>query len=381
VTVGKLFSALFGFEYKWMMAIGAVFVIAYTFLGGFMAESISDFLQAIVMFVALIAVLGFGIFAAGGVETVAANISSIPGFVDFFGMAAPVTQDVGGVATQVVENGVPLFGESTPYALLTILSTMSWGLGYFGMPQVLLRFFAIRKVKEIRRSRIIAIVWCVISLAVAVCIGLMGRSLFPTAHLTSGGAENIFITFATFLFHPIVAGIVMSGILAAAMSSSDSYLLIAASAVSKNVFKGLIYKKATEKQIMLVTRIALAAIAIIGIIIALDENSVIFNIVSFAWAGFGATFGPIMLFSLFWKRTNTAGAVAGMLSGGITVFVWKLVVREYCVDWGLSFLNIYELLPAFLLSCLFIVVVSLITKRPSKAIEEEFELAKTIEME
>ena len=166
----------------------------------------------------------------------------------------------------------------------------------------------------------------------------------------------------------------MAGILAATISSSDSYLLIAASAISKNLYQGVIKKDATDKQVMTVSRITLLAVALIGIIIALDENSVIFGIVSFAWAGFGATFGPLMLFSLFWKRINRAGAIAGMLSGGLTVFIWKLVLNPL----GGVF-AIYELLPAFIISCIFIVVVSLLTKEPSAEIQEEFELAKTVE--
>jgi sodium/proline symporter len=168
----------------------------------------------------------------------------------------------------------------------------------------------------------------------------------------------------------------MAGILAATMSSSDSYLLIAASAFSKNIFQGLFKKNATDKQVMLMSRITLIVLSVIGVIIAIDENSVIFQIVSFAWAGFGATFGPLVLFSLFWKRTTRAGAIAGMLSGGIVVFVWKLLLKPMGGVFG-----IYELLPAFIVSCIFIVVVSLLTKKPSKEIEEDFEAAKSGEIE
>jgi len=173
--------------------------------------------------------------------------------------------------------------------------------------------------------------------------------------------------------NPFFAGIMMSGILAATMSSSDSYLLIAASAFSRNIFKGLIKKNATEKQIMTVSRITLLSVAVIGILIALDENSIIFKIVSFAWAGFGATFGPIMLFSLFWKRTNRTGAIAGMLGGGGMVFLWKLVIRPIGGVFG-----IYELLPAFIFSCIMIVAVSLLTEKPSKEIQDEFDAVKAM---
>lgn len=370
VTCGKLFSTLFGFSYESMMIAGAVFVVFYTFLGGFLAESTSDFMQSIVMIIALVALFVIATISAGGVGQIAENVKSIPGFFEFFGIAQPTVVD----GVQQVSNGTALFGDSAGYGLLTILSTLSWGLGYFGMPQVLLRFMAIRKVSELNASRRIATTWAVISMAAAVMIGIIGRVLYPDALLSSGQAESIFILLATNLLPPLLAGLAMAGILAATISSSDSYLLIAASAFSKNLFQGVLKKDATDKQVMTVTRIVLLLIAILGVVIASDESSVIFKIVSFAWAGFGATFGPIMLFSLFWKRTTIEGAVAGMLAGGISVFVWKLVLRPMG-----GVLGIYELLPAFLIACLFIVFVSLVTAEPSKEIQEEFEKAKTYE--
>lgn len=371
VTCGKLFNTMFGIDYRIMMLVGALFVIIYTFLGGFLAESASDFMQAILMVFALGVILITGTVKAGGIGAVAENVKSIPGFVEFFGIAQPALEN----GVQKVTDGKAIF-ESTAgaYSPLNALSMLAWGLGYFGMPQVLLRFIAIRKADELKMSRRIAITWCVISLIAAVSIGIIGRSLYPTALLTKSGAENIFIVMSRSMLPPILAGVVMAGILAATISSSDSYLLIAASAISKNLYQGVIKKNASDKEVMMVSRITLLAVALAGIIIALDENSVIFVIVSFAWAGFGATFGPLMLFSLFWKRMNRAGAIAGMLAGGITVFVWKLLLNPL----GGVF-AIYELLPAFLVSCLFIVVVSLATKEPSLEIQEEFERAKTIE--
>ena len=253
-------------------------------------------------------------------------------------------------------------------ASFSVLSAVAWGLGYFGMPQVLLRFMAIRSEGELTRSRRIAIVWVLISLTVAVFIGIVGRALYPLALTTESSAENVFIVLATGLLPPVLAGLVMAGILAATISSSDSYLLIAASAFAKNIYQGLMHKKATDKQVLFISRAALLAITIVAIVIAMDENSVIFTIVSFAWAGFGATFGPLMLFSLFWKRINRAGAVAGMVVGGCMVFVWNLLVRPMGGIW-----DIYELLPAFLLSCISIVVVSLLTAPPSEKMQQEFE--------
>jgi sodium/proline symporter len=371
VTFGKLFSTLFGAPYKTVMIIGAIVVIAYTFLGGFLAESVSDFMQGIIMIIALCTVLTLGIVAAGGVSAILENIKAIPGFFDFFGIASP--QVVDGVQ-QLDSAGKPLFGAAGNYGLLTIISTLSWGLGYFGMPQVLLRFMAITKSSELKKSRRIATVWCVISLVVAVAIGLIGRTLYPSELLTNGASENIFIVMSTGLLPALLAGVVMSGILAATMSSSDSYLLIASSALSRDIFKGIIKKDATDKQVMFMSRVTLLALAVFGIIIALDEGSVIFKVVSFAWAGFGATFGPIMLFSLFWKRATRAGAIAGMLTGGGMVFIWKFLIKPIGGVFG-----IYELFPAFVLSCIVILVVSLVTKKPDKAILDEFEAAKIVE--
>ena len=369
VTCGKMFSTLFGTSYHSMMIAGAVFVLIYTFIGGFLAESASDFMQAVVMVIALLTILVLGTSAAGGLGNVIENAMKIPGYFSLTSIATPVT-DAAGV--QQAAGGVPLFGEAGSYGFLTIISTLSWGLGYFGVPQVLLRFMAIRKEGELKQSRRIATVWCVVSLAAAVTIGVIGRSLFPVEETlaTASGAENVFVVLSQALLPAVLAGIIMAGILAATISSSDSYLLIAASAVSKNLYEGILKKnQADDKRVMNLSRVILLVIALVGMVIAWDEDSVIFNIVSFAWAGFGATFGPIMLFSLFWKRTNRYGAIAGMLSGGIMVFVWNLLLKPMGGIFG-----IYELFPAFVISCVVIVVVSLATEAPSDEITKEFEL-------
>lgn len=368
VTCGKLFSTLFGAPYISMMVVGAAFVLLYTILGGFLAESASDFMQGIVMIIALAVIVVISTVKAGGIGAVIENAKSIPGFLEFFHIATPT---VGAGGQQIVEAGKPLFGAATEYGWLKVCSMLAWGLGYFGMPQVLLRFMAIRREDELKRSRRIAMVWVLVSLSVAVFIGIVGRELYPTVHQNATDAENIFITLATGSLPPILAGFVMAGILAATISSSDSYLLIAASAFAKNIYQGLFRKEASDKRVMWVSRITLLLVAVIAMIIALDEKSVIFKIVSFAWAGFGATFGPLMIFSLFWKRTTRAGAIAGMVSGAVMVFVWKLGIARLGGAFG-----IYELLPAFVFSSLMIVVVSLLTPRPSKEIEEDFESIK-----
>ena len=353
VTCGKLFSQLFGLSYVGMMIVGAVFVLAYTLLGGFLAESASDFMQAIVMIIALVVMVIVGVVVAGGFGSVIENAKSMPGYLEFFQMHVD--------------------GEAKPYGFLNVVSMLAWGLGYFGMPQVLLRFMAIRKENELRRSRIIATVWVVISLAVAVFIGIVGNALNSINAINMNGtsSENVFIVMTTSLIPALLAGLIMAGILAATISSSDSYLLIAASAFAKNIFKGIFKKNASDKQVMWSSRIVLLVIAVIAMLFALDENSVIFEIVSFAWAGFGATFGPLMLFSLFWNRTTKEGAIAGMVAGAGMVFLWKLVISTLGGGWA-----IYELLPAFIFSSIVIVVVSLLTKKPSAEILQDFEHVK-----
>ncbi len=372
VTVGKLFNTLFGIDYHVMLIIGAIFVVVYTLIGGFLAESVSDFMQAIVMITALVIMVCVGLVKADGIGNVIENAKAIPGFFKLNELASPVVVD--GVQQSVA--GFPLFGEASSYSVLNMVSMLAWGLGYFGVPQVLLRFMAIRKPSEIKSSRRIATVWVIISLTVAVFIGIVGRELMPISDSlnTASKAENILIVLSTEYLPVVVAGIIMAGILAATISSSDSYLLIASSAVSKNIYQGIVRKgkETDEKTIMWISRIVLIVIALVGIIIAWNEESVIFKLVSFAWAGFGATFGPIMLFSLFWKRTNRAGAIAGMVTGGVSVFVWKLVLNPLVG----GIFAIYELLPAFILSSIAIVIASLATKKPSEEIEKEFDLAK-----
>jgi sodium/proline symporter len=372
VTTGKLFNALFGWPYFTMMVVGGIFVFFYTLLGGFLAESVSDLLQGFVMIISLLIVLIGGITMAGGVEAVMAFVQAIPGFGSLVQMANP---ELDANQTQVIIAGTPQFAEPTEYGLITIISTLAWGLGYFGMPQVLLRFMAIRSTREIAHSRRIATTWCVISLAAAVAIGLVGRTLLPTALLTASSAETIFISLTTMLMPAFLVGIMMSGILAATMSSSDSYMLIASSAIAKNLFSGLFKKDATDRQIMVVARATLVAILVFGIFIAADENSSIFQVVAYAWAGFGAAFGPVMLCALFWRRANLPGALAGMLAGGATVFIWRNLVKPLGGVFG-----IYELLPGFVIGLAALALVSLLTKPPSRAVLANFDSYKQLDV-
>ncbi len=354
-SCGKLFVNLFGLEYHEMMIIAAIFVLLYTFLGGFLAESASDFMQAIVMIVALVLILTLSIVNAGGITNVIENAKSYDGFFSLFTTSSPSATEVN------------VFGEASEFKFISILSALAWGLGYFGMPQVLLRFMGIRNAKELTRSRRVACIWLFISMSAAVFIGVVGRSVSGLHYLSNAEAENIFIDTATTFLPPILAGFACAGILAASISSSDSYLLISTSALAENIYHGIFKKSASDKEVMLVSRIAMTVITIISMGIAWNQDSTIFGITSFAWAGFGATFGPLMLFSLFWKRTSYTGAIAGMLSGGIMVFVWKLAIKPLG-----GIFAIYELLPAFIISSLIIVLVSLLSNKPSDEIQADF---------
>ena len=355
---GKLFSTLFGIPYTAAMLISAVVIVGYTALGGFMAASFTDLIQSIVMTIALVLVVCFGVSMSGGVQNVLENAKELPGFLSL-------------TATYNSETG-----SASSYGTITTVSTLAWGLGYFGVPHVLLRFMATENEENISLSRRIATVWVVISMAVAIFIGVVGYSLSKNgvmAELKGSASETIIIQVATLLsqhgFLAIVgAGITLAGILACTMSTADSQLLAASSAVSENLLKGMFGVNLTEKRTIHVARATVLFIAVIAVFLAGNPDSSVFGIVSFAWAGFGAVFGPVVLAALFWKRSNRNGALVGMIAGGVMVFVWKYCVRPLGGAW-----NVYELLPAFIIAMLCLIVVSLATGEPSKEIQEEFE--------
>lgn len=358
-AVGTLFNSLFGVDYHVAMIVGAVVIVGYTILGGFLAVSTTDLIQSIVMTFALIVIVLFGINVAGGWGAVVDNAKSLPGY-----LSMNHTYNIAD-------------GTASKYGFITTVSTLAWGLGYFGMPHILLRFMAVRKEEELKISRRIASIWVVISMGIAILIGIIGCAASANGAIpsfnTSSDAETVVIQFSNLLsqhglFAAIIAGLVLAGILACTMSTADSQLLAAASSVSQNLLQDFFKIKMSQKTSMMIARITITIIALISIFLAWNPDSSVFTIVSFAWAGFGGAFGPVMLFSLFWKRTNFQGALAGMVSGGIMVFVWKYLVRPMGGVW-----NIYELLPAFLIGCVMIVVVSLLTKAPSDDIVKEFE--------
>ena len=353
---GKLFSSLFGWDYLPAMIISAVVIVAYTTLGGFLAASTSDFLQSIIMTIAIVVVFGFGIGNVGSFGAVIDNAKSMAGYFSLVRIHDPVT------------------GAAAPYGALTIASMLAWGLGYFGMPHVLLRFMAIEDAEKLNLSRRVATIWVVISMAVAIFIGVIGNAMTRVGSIPAlEDAETIIITIADLIsrhgvLSALVAGVILAGILAATMSTADSQLLAASSSASQNILKEVFVKDMDEKTGMLTARITVLVIAMIGMFIARDSNSSVFQIVSFAWAGFGASFGPLVLLALFWKRSNLQGALAGMLSGGVMVFVWKFLVRPMG-----GVLGIYELLPAFLVALAVNIAVSLMTAAPSREIQEEFD--------
>ena len=356
---GKLFSTLFGVSYLPAMLVSAVIIVAYTSLGGYLAASTTDLIQSIVMTLALIIVVIFGVRTAGGMDVVMDNARSLSGYLSLTAMHDAVS------------------GSSVPYGPLTIASTAAWGLGYFGMPHILLRFMGIEDENKLALSRRIASIWVVISMGVAIFIGIVGYSMSKAGAVEvlegSSQAETLIIKVALLLSNHgvlaiIMGGIILAGILACTMSTADSQLLAASSSISQNLLKDTFGMKFTEKGSMMAARLTVLGIAIVSVFIAGDPNSSVFKIVSFAWAGFGAAFGPVMLFSLFWKRTNKWGALAGMVVGGGMVFIWKYLIAPMGGLW-----SIYELLPAFICAAIAIVAVSLLTPPPAKEIVEEFE--------
>ena len=359
VACGKLFSSMFGWDYLPTMLVSAAVIVAYCTMGGFNAASITSLIQSLVMTFALIVVLIFGVRTAGGWDAVVSNARSVPGYLSLFASAS-------------IDAAAP-----GRYTFIDIVSTLAWGLGYFGMPHVLIHFMAAKKEEQLTVSRRIATIWVVVSLGAAVVIGIVGFGMVSAGAIapfaSSSDAESILVRASALLaqrgaFFAVIAGIILAGILSATMSTADVQLLAAASGITHNLLTNVFGLKLSEKKQLLIARIGVIAIAVIAVFFALDPASSIFRVVSFAWAGFGATFGPAMLFALFWKRCSGAGIVAGMLTGGVTIFVWKYLVRPLGGAW-----NIYELLPAFLLASLAIVLGSLLSEAPEAGIVEEFE--------
>lgn len=357
---GKLFNTVFGIDYHVALAIGAGVILCYTFMGGFMAVCVTDFIQGTLMLIGLLVVpIVAYIMLPGNLNDLLTQSGAVGGAASFLN---------------------PLQNGDRPYTFIEIFSQLAWGLGYCGMPHILTRFMAVKSTKELKKSRVIAIVWDILSLGAACCIGVIGRAYLLPVLLGEEGAastESVFIEMINKLFTsdlalPFIGGLFLCGILAAIMSTADSQLLVTASAVSEDLYHKFVNKDADSKKILRIGRITVIAVAILAFTIAWDPNSSIMGLVSNAWAGLGSAFGPIVLLSLFWRRTNLAGAIAGIVSGGLTVIIWDYIPFIGGQTLG-TVTGLYSLAVGFLLSVIMIVVFSLATAAPSKEITDEFD--------
>ncbi len=344
----KLFSTAFGMSYELALIIGTLVIVSYTFLGGFMAVCWTDFIQGLLMFFALIITPIVALFHTGGSAALGDLISNAAAGAKFTFLP---TTPTGGIA------------------VLTLISAIAWGLGYFGQPHILPRFMAIRHPNEIRPARIIAMVWVVISLACAIIVGVIGSGMYPDL----ADSETVLMVMLQDLFPPILTGIFLTAILAAIMSTADSQLLVVSSAISSDIYNGMVNKEAKEKKVLWIGRISVIVVSIIAAFLVSQPNAPegsimykinesVFKLVAFAWGGFGSAFGPLMLFSLFWERTTKPAAITGVIVGGVTCLIWWLL------DGGIF--DVYEIVPGFIFSCIAIVVVSLLTKVPQEVVDE-----------
>ena len=351
VAGAKLFQNLFSIEYSTALWFGALATIAYTFIGGFLAVSWTDTIQATLMIFALILTPVFVLNSIGGFEQMQivlqqAEVAVQRDFTDMF-------------------KGTTFVG---------LLSLAAWGLGYFGQPHILARFMAAHSAKSLARARKISMTWMALCLAGAIGIGFFGMVYFyanpQIANIVNKENEQVFIELSKLLFNPWVAGILLSAILAAVMSTLSCQLLISSSAITEDFYKGFIRPKASEKELVWLGRAMVLLIAMLAIWIAQDENNKVLKLVDFAWAGFGSAFGPVVLLSLFWKRMTSSGAMAGMLTGAIIVFGWKEILPE-----NSALASVYEMIPAFSLATIAVIVVSLLSPKPEQHILDTFEQA------
>ncbi len=355
VACAKLFNSVFGLEYHVGLVIGLIVILAYTITGGYYAVCTTDFIQGSLMFVALLITGILMLVNIGGPSAAIEKVGE-------FGQRA-INGDFNALSEKMQE----AFSKNQSYGVTSIISAVVWGLGYFGMPHFIIRFMGIRSNKEIKVSRRIATVWVVIALGVACLVGSLGAIYLQPTILNTSAAETVFSETIKQMFPPFVGGIFLCAILAAAMSTADSQLLVASSSFSQDIFKGLIKKNATDKQVMNVSRITVLVIALVAFAMSLNENSSIFSLVSYAWAGFGGTLGPIIILALFWRGCTKKGAIAGFISGGITVVVW------ICCKSVSPIFGIYEILPAFIINLIVTFVVSRIDKNKDAEMLAKFD--------
>lgn len=347
VAGAKLFNAVFGWPYQWAIVAGAAAILVYTFVGGFLAVSWTDMFQGLLMALALVIVPTVAINSVGGLGiSLHALEAANPALVN------ALTSNAG-----------------EPLGIVTIVSLLGWGLGYFGQPHILARFKAIHSPAAIPGARRIAMTWVTVSMVGALAVGVVGVA-FLTEPLTGADTEKVFIVMVNTLFHPLVAGVLLAAILAAIMSTADSQLLVSASVLTEDFYKAMYRPQASQLELVWVGRIAVLMIALIAAALAWDPGRKVLDLVAYAWAGFGAAFGPTLILALFWVRMTRNGALAGMIIGGLTVVIWKQL------SGGLF--ELYEIVPGFLLSMVAIVAVSLFDKMPAPAIAEEFETVNRI---
>ncbi len=343
VAGGKLFNTAFGLDYHFSLFLTAGIVVFYTLMGGFAAVCWTDLFQGFLMFFSILIVPVTAMYYIGGVGPTVERLNAIS--PNYFSM---------------------IYGaDGSTLSFTAIISLIGWGFGYFGQPHILVRFMAISSSKSIKQATRIAVTWVIISLAMAVLVGLTGRVVLGDV-LQGSSAETVFMRMSSMFFHPFLAGIITSGILGAIMSTSDSQLLVAASSFTTDFYKILIRKDASARELVMVSRIMIIVVSALSLFLALDPDSMILTIVSYAWAGFGAAFGPLVLLSLYWRRMTTKGALAGIIVGGSTVLIWKNF---------LSFTGLYEIIPGFFLSLAAIVVVSLLDKEPPREITDAYDRA------
>lgn len=340
VSGGILFQTTFGMSYHTGIWLITAVIVAYTLFGGFLAVSLTDFVQGLIMVLALILVPAMAIWHSGGLSASFNTIRSInPALLSAF----------------------------TGTSVAGIISLFAWGLGYFGQPHIIIRFMAISSVQEVKKARKIGMTWMVFSVVGAMFTGLIGIAYFSQQGITLANPETVFIELGKLLFHPVITGFLLAAILAAIMSTISSQLLVTSSSLTQDLYKLLLHRSASNKELLLVSRLSVLLVSIIAAALAWTQNDTILNLVGYAWAGFGAAFGPAIFLSLYWKRMTKWGALAGMVVGAITVIAWTQIPNLKA-----SFYSLYEIIPGFIFSLIAIVVVSLLTAKPSPEVEVEF---------
>ncbi|MFT7653263.1 MAG: sodium/proline symporter [Limisphaerales bacterium] len=341
---GKLFESSFGLSYELGLYMTAGVVVTYTLFGGFLAVSLTDFVQGCIMFVALVMVPAAILSDFGGYSSIVEATSRI----------SPSHMDI-------------LAGTT----IVGVISSLAWGLGYFGQPHIIVRFMAIRSLGDIKTCRRIGMGWMIVTLVGAMATGFFGYAYVSKTGIEMGDPETIFIVLSQILFHPLVGGFMLAAILAAIMSTISSQLLVTSSSLAEDVYRAFVNKEASEKQTVLVGRICVVLVALLAVAFAHNRDSSILNIVANAWAGFGAAFGPLVVLGLYWKRMTLAGALAGIIVGAATVLIWiyspLTIAGEALSDF------VYEIVPGVLFSTIAIVGFSLASEKPAESIQELFD--------